>query len=990
MNKTAIKNFAVWARNRLIADVIFQAGLAGITESGIAPELPQSTDTVKFYDIGTKDPVSVSGEKIQMRQRLVEAIQEKQKESDYPRAFRFVVEKVAYTWFNRLIAIRFMEVNDYLPGRIRVLSSENQMKAEPDIVTNPFDADLKFTQQERQNILQMKDENRLDELFRFLFIRQCHQLHDALPVLFDSENELDRKDSYLDMLLTISYTDKDGVLWRLIHDIQEDVFNVEKEGQIEIIGWMYQYYNTEPKDQVFANLKKNIKINKDNIPAATQLFTPDWIVRYMVENSLGRLWVEGHPNEELKQNWKYYLEEAEQEPEVQAQLTEIRKEYAALHPEEMKVIDPCSGSGHILVYLFEVLMQIYESQGWTQREAAQSIVQNNLYGLDIDDRAAQLAYFAVMMKARQYDRKFLERRIVPHIYGIQESNGINREQIKLFGKGMSIVEKNNAVNQLNEMLDALVDAKEYGSILNVPELDWDLLRRYMAEIDDAAQISIDSIGIDEAQVEIQRLIDQAQAMGQKYHAVVTNPPYMGSSGMGAKLSQYVKDHYPDSKSDLFAVFIEHIRDMLIQNVYQAMITQHAWMFLSSYEKLRGKLQTIDMVNMTHLGARAFEEIGGEVVQTTAFVLQNVHIAGYKGTYCRLVEPITQQGKEDMFVSGKNRYIAKQDNFIRIPGAPVAYWVNQKLIENFERKSISDYADTRRGLQTGNSPKFIRFWYEIDISKMSLIWSRNARESEYKWFALNSGGSFRRWYGNIVNVVNWYHKGRDIKSTGSAIIPSEDRYFDCVVSWNKISSGTLSVRYQNAGIIPGDASPYLHSPGGDIALLKYVMAMLNSKVSSKYAQFISPTLNFEVGNIAKLPLIVSNFGEVGNLTDDCILLSRTDWDSFETSWDFQRHPLLPAPTEEIKDQPSSTLSEPTTTYQPDDPIDDKTMEFAIFCVENIASDIHRDAIEVYDLLTRDSDILYSYIIPCYEPLHTQDKGYICEDIEQVMQERGLIG
>lgn len=536
MNKTAIKNFAIWARKKLIGDISFQAGLAGVTESGIASELPQSSGNVKFYDIGTKDPVSISGEKIRTRQRLVEAIREKEQDVGYLEAFRFVMEKVAYTWFNRLIAIRFMEVNDYLPGRTRVLSSENPMKAEPDLVTNPFDADLTLSDQEKKDILRMKDENRLDELFRFLFIRQCHELHKSLPMLFDEEQGIDRKDSYLDLLLTISYTDKDGVLWHLVHDISEDDFNVEKEGQVEIIGWMYQYYNTEPKDQVFANLKKNIKISKDNIPAATQLFTPDWIVRYMVENSLGRLWVEGHPNEALKSNWKYYLEEAEQEPQVQVQLAEIRKDYAALRPEELRCIDPCSGSGHILVYLFEVLMQIYESQGWTQREAAQSIVQNNLYGLDIDDRAAQLAYFAVMMKARQYDRRFLERDIVPHVYGIQESNGINREHIKLFGKDMSSIEKNNALNQLNKMLDILWDAKEYGSILDMPELDWNLLCKYSAKIDDSAQITLESVGADDTLKKVHALVEQAQTMAWKYNIVVTNPPYMGGSNMGEKLS----------------------------------------------------------------------------------------------------------------------------------------------------------------------------------------------------------------------------------------------------------------------------------------------------------------------------------------------------------------------------------------------------------------------------------------------------------------------
>lgn len=406
MNKTAIKNFAVWARNKLIADITYKAGLIGVGEKGIAQPLPQSTSDLQFFDIGTKEYVQIAGKTaINQRNALVDAIKRKEQDSDYKTAFAYIIEEVAYTWFNRLVAIRFMEVNDYLPSRIRVLSSENPAKKEPDFVTTPFDTDLEFTAGEQEEVLHLKDENKLDELFRMLFIKQCNKLHEILPELFE------KTDDYTELLLTISFTDEDGVVYHLVRDIPENDFNVEKEGQVEIIGWLYQYYNTELKDETFALLKKNVKITKERIPAATQLFTPDWIVRYMVENSLGRLWVEGHPNDDLKANWKYYLEEAEQEPDVVAQLEKIRAEYKTINPEDIKVIDPCMGSGHILVYCFDVLMQIYESQGYTGRDAAQSILKNNLYGLDIDKRAAQLAYFAVMMKARQYDRRIFERGI---------------------------------------------------------------------------------------------------------------------------------------------------------------------------------------------------------------------------------------------------------------------------------------------------------------------------------------------------------------------------------------------------------------------------------------------------------------------------------------------------------------------------------------------------------------------------------------------------
>lgn len=423
MNKTAIKNFAIWARNKLIADISYRAGLMGITESGIAKPLPQSTGTTKFYDIGTAEPYSISGHQVAQRNQLVEAIRRKERDTDHKTAYNYIMEEVAYTWFNRLIAVRFMEVNDYLPSHIRVLSSETG-KLEPDLVTTPFDADLPFTPQEEAALIQMKQDNKLDEAFRLLFIKQCNALNKILPALFEVTGH------YTELLLNLSVIDQDGVVWHLVHDIDEADFNVNRGGQVEIIGWLYQYYNTEPKDETFALLKKNVKVTKERIPSATQLFTPDWIVRYMVENSLGRLWVEGHPNDALKSGWKYYLNEAVQEPDVQAQLEEIRREYRALNLDDIRVIDPFMGSGHILVYAFDVLMQIYESQGYTQRDAAQSILQYNLYGLDIDERAAQLAYFAVMMKARQYDRRIFSRGIQPHVYAIVESNGLSGLWVK--------------------------------------------------------------------------------------------------------------------------------------------------------------------------------------------------------------------------------------------------------------------------------------------------------------------------------------------------------------------------------------------------------------------------------------------------------------------------------------------------------------------------------------------------------------------------------
>ena len=515
MNKTAIKNFAIWARNKLIADVSYDARLIGITEDGIAKPLPQSFGGTQFFDIGTAEPYSISGEAVRQRDKLIEVIQQKEKDTDYKTAYQYVIEEVAYTWFNRLIAIRFMEVNDYLPSHIRVLSSESG-KLEPDLVTTPFDAELPFTAEEEAQIFQLKQDNKLDEVFRILFLKQCNALNEILPALFEKTK------NYTELLLSLSVIDQDGVVYHLIHDIPEDDFNIDRGGQVEIIGLLYQYYNTEPKAAAFA---KNGKITKEEIPAVTQLFTPDWIVRYMVENSLGRLWVEGHPECGLKENWKYYLEEAQQEPEVQAKLAEIRKEYAALNPEDIKLIDPCMGSGHILVYAFDVLMQIYESAGYSQRDAAKSILENNIYGLDIDDRAYQLAYFAVMMKARQYNRRILNGENSCHVYAIQESNSVNRAHLKYFGAGMDDIEKNAAKMQLEGLLDTLTDAKEYGSILNVESCNWDLLRRFVAAEDTAGQISMDSVGVEDTAEQLNRLIDIGETMARKYWVTCTNPPY---------------------------------------------------------------------------------------------------------------------------------------------------------------------------------------------------------------------------------------------------------------------------------------------------------------------------------------------------------------------------------------------------------------------------------------------------------------------------------
>lgn len=895
MNKTAIKNFAIWARNKLIADVSYDARLIGITEDGIAKPLPQSFGGTQFFDIGTAEPYSISGEAVRQRDKLIEVIQQKKKDTDYKTAYQYVIEEVAYTWFNRLIAIRFMEVNDYLPSHIRVLSSESG-KLEPDLVTTPFDAELPFTAEEEAQIFQLKQDNKLDEVFRILFLKQCNALNEILPALFEKTK------NYTELLLSLSVIDQDGVVYHLIHDIPEDDFNIERGGQVEIIGWLYQYYNTEPKAAAFA---KNGKITKEEIPAVTQLFTPDWIVRYMVENSLGRLWVEGHPDCGLKENWKYYLEEAQQEPEVQAKLAEIRKEYAALNPEDIKLIDPCMGSGHILVYAFDVLMQIYESVGYSQRDAAKSILEHNIYGLDIDDRAYQLAYFAVMMKARQYNRRILNGENNCHVYAIQESNSINRAHLKYFGAGMDDIEKNAAKMQLEGLLDTLTDAKEYGSILNVESYNWELLRRFVAAEDTDGQISMDSVGVEETAEQLNRLIDIGETMARKYWVTVTNPPYAGMSKMNAKLNNFVQDNYADYKSDMFSAFVVKCSTMTLTNGFCAFLTPYVWMFIQSYEKMRKYLYANTSIEtLIQFEYSAFEEA---TVPICTFAFRKGYIAK-KGCYLRLTDfrggmEVQRQKTLEAINNHKCGYYFEQcsDNFAKITGEPVAYWVSEKVRDAFANNPmIDDVLETRNGMSTTNNNLFLRCWFEISLLKCGLgdFTRQSAKQSQRKWFRYNKGGEFRRWFGNNDYVVNWENDGEYLKSyvaerygSYSKEIRSEDRYFDESITWSGVTSSQTGFRYSPQGAIFDSGANGLFAQKAEI--VKYTLGFLNTKLVVDFVKCVNPTINTGSGTIGKLPLCIKDgeIEKVNLIVEECIENSRSDWDSFETSWDFKTHPLV---------------------------------------------------------------------------------------------------
>ena len=858
MDKNAIKKFAVWARTELIARVSLKGVEYGITEGNMEDA---SADSV-----GGK--VLTADEKKQ-RQALIVEINDK--------GYKQVMEEVAYTWFNRFSALRFMEVNGYLPSHVRVFTDEeNNFK--PQIITEAIHLDLDGLDMEK--VYELKDAEKIEELYKYLLIVQCNALNKILPGMFQ------RIADYTELLLPDNMLREGSVIQQMIELIPED----DWKDAVQIIGWLYQYYNSEKKDDVFAALKKNVKITKENIPAATQLFTPDWIVRYMVENSLGRLWLEGHPDvkdqllpteEEqsvyMKGNrdpedtkWHYYLEEAEQEPEVQAQLAEIRKEYAALTPDQLKVIDPCSGSGHILAYMFDVLMKIYESYGYTTREAVASIVENNLYGLDIDDRAAQLAYFAVMMKARQYDRRFFSRGIQPHVYAIVESNHVDKFAVDYFCNGDA-----KLTAAMDTIISELHDAKEYGSILTVTLQDWPALYERFAEITEDINMSRDT-----ALREVLPLVQVAEALAQKYDVVVTNPPYMGASGMSMKLSDYVKKNYPDSKSDLFAVCIERGNQMVVHNGINCMVTMQSWMFLTSFEKMRVNiLQNRNITNLMHMDNMVMGIAFGTAV--TAF--RNCRIQNHKGTYNYVkYEDIIDNTPKEFPISGNRFAQVSTDNFAKIPGSPVAYWASENTMRAFDNKYISEYATSNGQNITGNNNKYLRLFWEVNYNNVN---------NEY-WAKCARGGGYRKYYGNDDNVILWTSEARQhYKQDSIARIVPEYLRFKSGITWSYITSGTPSFRklWENELFEKAGTSIFINK----VEYINGILGLLNSNVARALLKLISPTINYQVRDIFSIPVArdVLTSDQIDNLVEQNIDMEKMDWDSFETSWDFQHHPLL---------------------------------------------------------------------------------------------------
>ena len=835
MNKTAIKNFAIGARVSLISAVMQRAYEYEITKDG---------ENTAALDQVSGRPLTPT-EKSQ-RSQLIERINEK--------GFDNVMEEAAYTWFNRFTALRYMEVNGYLPTRIKVFSNEND-EFKPEILSQALDVEIEGL--DKSYIVDLIDAQDNETLYKYLLIAQCNALNKGLPELFEQIG------GWTELLFPRNLLREDSVIARMVKDIPKQ----DWQDQVQIIGWLYQYYNSEPKDKVFANLKKNIKISKDDIPAATQLFTPDWIVRYMVENSLGRLWAEGR-EKPANADWKYYLEEAQQEESVKAELEKLRAEYAQIKPEQIKFLDPCMGSGHILVYAFDVLMDIYTQQGWSERDAAVSIITKNLYGLDIDRRAYQLAYFSLMMKARQYNRRLLSL----SAEGACTPNLANFQDIGRFSTDM-------LTGEIAQLAGQFENCDTYGSLIDVQEIQG---------LDEAIDEFHGVIGFNAQQLE--RMMQLYMILSQRYDVVCTNPPYMGGSGMNSTLSEFVKSKYPDSKSDLFACFIEKCGKFAKADGFYAMITQHAFMFLSSYENLRKKLMLKTTVNMAHLGARAFDEIGGEVVQTTAFVMTG-HIPDFKGTYARLVDTVGENEKRDLFLSGEKRYTAKQENFSKIPGMPVAYWVSENIFNAYVNyPALGKIAAPRKGNSTSDNNRFLRIWYEVDNHKMNLHSTSIIKEESKvkRWYPYNKGGGYRKWYGFNEYLVDWYDDAAEIRKIKTAVIANYQYFMKPGLTWSTLTSGNFSIRWFDEGYIFDNGGCCIFELGDK---REFLCALLNSKVFSYIFGQLNPTLNFQSGEVAKFPIIYKDSEEIKNLSLENVKLSREEYDCYETSWDFERHPLI---------------------------------------------------------------------------------------------------
>lgn len=863
MNKSDLKNFAINARLELLRRVSDRAALYGISEKAVKDE--SVVPSAAFHKI---DGTPLTASESERRNALIVRASQI--------GYRPAMEEAAYTWFNRFVALKYLQEHNLLPVAMRVLPDAPGVQ--PQILREAQDVSLPNV--DLGEILSMLDGNRTDELYKYLLLKLCAALSETLPGMFREIS------GATELLFPDGLLRADSVLGELAQ-ISADCWS-----EIQVVGWLYQYYISQRHDEVVDI--NGSAIPKEDIPAATCLYTPDWVVRYMVENSLGRLWLEGHPSESLRANWRYFMDEAEQTPEIAAKLSEIRASCASLQPEAITVLDPCMGSGHILVYAFDVLMQIYRSVGYTDRDAVQSIVENNLYGLDIDDRAAQLAYFAVMMKACEYDRRFLRRGVQPHVCAIQESAPVDAPSLSALGAEEPLAER---------LMKNFTGAKECGSILRVNLSDGELARlsARLDALESAAHENLLAMADGAQVVQVLRpLVNQAQILNRKYDIVITNPPYMNK--FSKDLKKYILDNYADFKADLFSVFMHRNFDFCKANGYTSFMTPFVWMFIKSYEKLREEIiQRKCITTLIQMEYSAFEEA---TVPICTFVLRNSRL-NYAGNYLRLSafkggmdvqNEMVLKAQES--VNCSYRYAAQQDNFKKIPGAPIAYWVSERMIEIFRNPALKTISDPRVGLQTGENDRFTRIWFEIEHCNLNLhVHDRKeALASRARWFPYNKGGDFRKWYGNNDCVVNWENDGYEIRNFYDdrgklrSVIRNPATYFMESITWSKISSGIMAFRYKPHGHVYDVAGTSVFA---EHDLLMYLQGFCNSCVAMAVAKILSPTINYEVGHISNFPIKVvdGKSKTVEQIVENSISLSKTDWDSFETSWDFKKHPMI---------------------------------------------------------------------------------------------------
>ena len=852
MDKNAIKKFAVWARRELIERVSQKAMQYGIEKDNIVDAAADSINGKVLTDTQKNQ-----------RWALISQINAK--------GYEEVMEEVAYTWFNRLIALRFMEVNGYLPTRVRVFTDEeNNFK--PQIIDEALHLDLDGLNMEK--VYEFKNANQTEELYKYLLITQCNALNSVLPGMFQ------RISDYTELLLPDNLLREGSVIEQMISSVPEE----DWRDAVQIIGWLYQFYNTEPKQEVDAKVKKGIKVAKEDIPAKTQIFTPDWVVRYMVENTLGRIWLKGHPSDLLADSWEYYMKPAKQDDEIAEVVMRDNSVFESLKPQDIKCIDPCSGSGHILVYMFDVLMQIYEGYGYTTREAVESIVKNNLYGLDIDDRAAQLAYFAVMMKARQYDRRFFSHGIQPNVHAIVDSNHLDKFALEYFCNSSELQ------RAMSSIVCEMKDAKDYGSLTHVSPQNWEILYARFEEIESDITIYREII-----LKQLVPLVQVAKTLSQKYHAVITNPPYLGGGGMNEKLAEFAREKYFEAKNDLFSVFIERGNELALPGMYNCMVTMQSWMFLSSYEKLRAKiLDTETIETLLHMD----NQVMGIAFGTAVAVLRTKKINGYKGVYNYIYYSDVVNDKPSSFPVKGNRFAEVSDEYYRnISGSPIAYWISPKTRDSFMAKdSIGTVAPPKQGLATADNEHFLRLWHEVNIHKIGfgLASCEEAVTSKKKFFPYNKGGAFRRWYGNRDYVVNWENDGFEIKNFRDEKGKVRSRpqnlqyYFRPAITWSDVTSGSFSGRYAEQGFM-FDIKGSSGFPDED--LLPFVLGLLNSKVAQAFIKILNPTMTTQVGDMTRIPVIKDDIAEITELVHECIFEAKADWDSFETSWDFNKHPLV---------------------------------------------------------------------------------------------------